>query len=736
MSKNKDKRSKNNGKGLNNTSTQSQKSATQNDAQNNSSESNNDEVQMASEQKQPKWAKAKKGLRGILGYVKISKVNSLIDEVVKDILKEEEIDATGYDETFKTLIEHTNKLKNDLEQKTKSVAAAVEFNTKINNAINRIKGIYNSLAEGAEEDVKAIIKTSIEPSLLTSVDDVSNSLDTITKALMHNLDKVKSDVRHFEDGIRSNVRKVLTAMDSAYKDDSNSSDKDALMLLSEAIDKLLEQQAKKKEVTAEKPQASSEELTKANETIKQLQKDLQAEKVNVNAKSGEITKLKGSISTLEGQIKEKDNTIAEQNKQIETKNGEIKKLNDEISRLQENEKSLEQERDGLKDENDKLKTRNKELENSEVGQLDAKIKQQEQQIAQLTEDKDAAEYAKGEAEKAKAETDEDLKKANEKISSLNDNLKEERETSKNLRDEKKTLEGEKSDLNKTVDKLNEDINKKDSKIGEQKQDIEKKADEITKLEEDNEAKRLEIEKKDETISTLESEKATLTTEKEAISKQHEEKAAFIIAERDNFAQTMMSLAKSLSEAAGKDFLGCCDDDFEKNRIALQEKVAKPIRALEREMDNIIPSDYASRDELVDVYHALIKSQFDEASGITRIAQWYAYSQVAFMVDEDRDDGLFIRQQEIKDIYSAAVRLLGAVGIEYCLPVLYAERLQENGIYADVTGQRQLNIEFMCPTARSHKDKIDCIDNSQVIIDVVEVGYIDNKGNSKKSQVII
>lgn len=495
---------------------------------------------------------------------------------------------------------------------------------------------------------------------------------------------------------------------------------------------------------------SNQKIIDLEQQINNLNKEIDRLKNENKGLTDKVNNL-GQLSSDKDELRKQLQDLQEECNKIEKERDTIQ---DELDGLQTTHRNLETElndiksqKDSLQSEYDERKARFEQIEASDAGQLTATIEAKEKEIRELSDstenalrEKDeiisALSEAKKKAEGDKAETERQLETARQTIDDQQQELNTERTNSKELRktvtEREKTIELLKSQTEKDAD----EIKRQKEELDNRQNIINEKGDEINQLKEDKAALQSAKENLEQTVSGLEIDKASLTEVNQIAKRELSEKAEFILSERDEFAKTMMSLAKALSDASGKDFLGCCDDAFENNRVSLQEKVAKPMRAFEREMADIDPEKYSSRDELADAYYALVKAQFDEASGLTRIAQWYAYSQVAFMADEDRSDGLFIRQQEINDIYDLAVKLMGNVGIAFSLPALYAERFPENGKYDDVTGQRQLNIEYMCPTARNHKENIDSTDTSQVIIDVVEVGYTDSKGNRKKSQVII
>ena len=397
----------------------------------------------------------------------------------------------------------------------------------------------------------------------------------------------------------------------------------------------------------------------------------------------------------------------------------------------------------LQSDYDQCQAKVQEFQRSDVGELKETINEKESEISNLTSEKVIVEAQLESLKNEKASVDLQLKQtkmnldnANETISNKNKEIK---EKNIEIKLNKKTIEEKENEIDSLTKQSKQDcakIEEQEKEIVAKQNTINEKETQIRQLKTDNSSLNNQVDSLTTKVDNLEKDKKELTKAKELEKKKTQEKVDFINAERDAFAKSMMALAENLSNASGKDFLGCCDEAFESNRVSLQEKVAKPIRAFVRELAEIDPKKYVSQKALEEAYYALVKENMDSTSGLTRIAQWYAYSCIPFMVDEDRSDGLFVRQAEIRNMYSLATKLLGMVGMEYRMPILFTERMSDDKIYDDVTGKRQLNIEYMCPTARSHKENIDCIDNSSVIIDVVEVGYCDNRGNNKNPQVII
>ena len=651
-------------------------------------------------------SKPKTGLLGFLarkfGYVKRDQealwINDIYKEVAAEGMDEEKFAALSLNEKIKALKDRVGQLMSAHESETPNVAVA-ETNVPVETK--------NPVEVEAQSNEK-VDENQTEPGV-NSIDAAQGEVITETTEIQSsgNNSAGQSSV---ESGQKKNNQSEEDAT-SAPKNKSIDSDEQEGTDVVGDVSKTLESEFQKLKEEKKALEGENSKLTGKNATLKKEKENLEREKGALEVKNGQLT---GENATL----RREKGKLESENEELNTKHVT---LSGEYSKLQ--------------IAHDQYK-RCKELEESEVGQLEVTVTEKDQEITRLQEEKNAVEQELSEEQSAKNAINQQLQEARRTIENQKGALREKKEDIRILNSAVKEKEKQICDLKMANNGLNAEIEGQQNELAARQTTIDLQAEEIGKLKEDKDSLQSENTALNRLVEGLQQEKEELTRAKRTAEQELDTKNKLICAERDDFAKMMMSLTKKLSAAAAEDFLGCCDDNFEDNRTSLQEKVLKPIRRLEREMAEIKPENYASRDELVEAYHALIKSQFNEPSGLTRIAQWYAYSQVAFMVDKDRADGLFIYQEKVRDMYRLAVRLMGNVGLEYCLPALYAEHLSGNSPYDNVTGQRQLNIEYMCPTARGRKENIDCIDRSQVIIDIVEVGYTDAKGVSKKSQVII
>lgn len=655
------------------------------------------------DKKKRRSSKPKKGLVRVLarklGYVKRDQealwINDIYKKVAAESMDEKKFAALSQEEKIKALTDRLEQL-----------ASAQKPKTQTN--VNVLVETENTAEVEVQNCEKADEKTT--ESGVNSADTAQRDVPTETMEMQ------SSD----------NNRAVQRTVETGQKERNQSKEDATCALENQSLDSDGQEGTDELGKATKMLETECHEHKEKNETIITANTTLEGEKTTLNEEKGELKRKNEELNTKFQDLERKYATLEEKKGEVDGKYNTLQAEHDTLTRIS----------NELQTAHDQYKARCEELEASEVGQLETTIKEKDQEITRLQEGKTAVENTLVEIKAAKETVDRQLQEACQTIENQKGKLKEKEDAIITLNSTIEKQEKQIGDLTTEKSKLNAEIEEQKKELAARQTVIGRQTEEIVRLENDKNSLQNKNTELNLSVEGLQKEKNELTLAKEQAEQELVKKNELICTERDDLAKIMMSLVKKLSVAAAEDFLGCCDDNFENNRTNLQEKVLKPIRRLEREMAEVNPGKYVSRDELAEAYHALIKSQFDEASGLTRIAQWYAYSQVAFMVDKDRADGLFIYQEKVRDMYRLAVRLMGNVGLEYCLPALYSEHLSGNSPYDNVTGQRQLNIEYMCPTARGRKENIDCIDRSQVIIDIVEVGYTDTKGVSKKSQVII
>lgn len=503
-------------------------------------------------------------------------------------------------------------------------------------------------------------------------------------------------------------------------------------------------------------------LKKQKEDIENVKKNLEYDNANLKAYLVALEKDLADANARAERYFEKLIELNDQLKAAKSETDEIKKKRaeaEERANLAESkikyaeDKAIAAEQAAQKAEADAQAAR-EELANSEVGKLKDIICDLTSQIEKSKRNHDDAQAAADralEVANAKVSTLESIieKKTSEiggkdqQIATMTKEVEEARKLEVQLNTQVQNMESKieqlkkQSEIDRTeIESKTTELAKAADSIKKQMEEISEKESTITNLEKERVDKSTEISMLNDDLRALEGEKLKLTEEKEAANAATKVKADFIKSERDHYAAKMMKIVNELCTVAKEDFIVSCDEKFDRQCKTLAEKVWRPLIDLKDELVVADKPEADTMNKLEKAWYEVIKAHLDEPSELTRIAQWYAYSLVPFMCDSERSEGIRVNRSKMKKIYALASELLSMVGIRFNLPILYVENLEDGSDYENVTGQRQLNIEYMCPTARNHKEKIDISDTESIIIDVVEVGYVDNKGNKKNSQIII
>lgn len=602
-------------------------------------------------------------------------------------------------------------------------------------------------------------------------DDVQKSISEMIAKLTENLDmgedftslsledklaRIRERVMELNATVESSTVKVEEPHEDVHSDVSSEQGNE--------LDNLEEQK-----IEPETTQNELEDNAKLKDEVADLKQKLADAKALAGEKSAKIEELNGQLDAAKTETNDINNKLANAERRASSAETKIQSAEDKAraaeQAAQEAKAAVQVAEQAVLEAKADAETARNELENSEVGKLKETISDLNNQLEESNHNLEVANAAAERTlEEAKAAANQVLEKANAKISDLEGDIdaKAAEIEEKNCLIEAKTkeieaanklngkLRGQLKDNEAEIAQLKiqgetdrKEIENKTTKLNEAIDSISKQRDEIsekeltiTNLQQERDDKIAEIETLNGYIRTLEGEKQKLNDEKAAAEEATRVKADFIKSERDNYAAKVMKIVDELCTMTKGDFIVSCDDESERQCKTLAEKVWRPLIDLKDELAEADKPEFGTVDMLVEAWYKVIKAHLDEPSELTRIAQWYAYSLVPFMGDSERTEGIRINRSKMKSIYVLAGELLSMVGIRFDLPSLYVENLEDASDYENVTGQRQLNIEYMCPTARNHKEKIDLSDTESIIIDVVEVGYVDNKGNKKSSQVII
>ena len=378
----------------------------------------------------------------------------------------------------------------------------------------------------------------------------------------------------------------------------------------------------------------------------------------------------------------------------------------------------EREANAFKSKFDEVSKRIAEIEGTDKGELVVRIEQTqaslvEQQNLVVERDKQIGEFK---IAKTKAE---DL------IVSLQRDLNEERTAHRVTKEECHTKVDELKAIHRSVlETKDKEYAEKVCKLKDEHQtEINKaKMDFIKELRKTEEVYRDELKKKEDALNrTINTQNNTIAT----LEGKLQLEANLLRSEAEKAAERLYTFLK------GNEIMVACSDDYkEKVEEKLQDVIyeAKQMYQVIKEISQVkTPSEWVG---------ALTKyfiSQIEEnTSLLNRILKYYAMSNVPFMLDAERKNGIYFVRNNMTQAYRDIVPLLFQCGITPIIPFAFVETKDE-GLY-EVAGQFN-DIESFCPGNMSeHINHIErsSKDLADVITGIIRVGYVIK---NEKAQII-
>ena len=369
-----------------------------------------------------------------------------------------------------------------------------------------------------------------------------------------------------------------------------------------------------------------------------------------------------------------------------------------------------------------------EIEATEKGELVIKLEQTENSL------KDNQELV-SKRDKQIEQLEEEKAKAIERINLLEKDLKKEKElhtaTKKEWSEKVDGLKAEHKDNLKVKEKEHAD-NIKNLKDEHQTNINNIKANHDEELKMKDNAHRTEIEKEQAKAKVKEEElKDIISAHKSSIENLEFKLQAEADILRTEAEQATQHLFEFLKD---NEIMVACDDDYkDKVEEKLQDVVyeAKQMCQLVKDMPKVqSPSEWIKN--LTDYFVGQIDKN---TSLLNRLLKYYAMSNVPFMLDAERENGIYFIRKNISQAYDLMASLLAQCGIIPIIPSAFVENKDE-GMY-EVAGQFN-DIESFCPGNMS--EHIGHIERgtdglSGVIIGITRVGYIIKNEKIIKAQVI-
>lgn len=456
--------------------------------------------------------------------------------------------------------------------------------------------------------------------------------------------------------------------------------------------------------------------TELNETQAKATKELQNAQKEVNCqKSQNEQDFKKRKNELEDSYKEKEKELL--NKVNAAKNAAEEKMllaEHKLSEAQQRFKEAE--------------IRIAEIEATEKGELVVKLEQAETDL-----NENQAHLAQRDRQIEQLQTEK--VNAKERIESLKSDLKNEQDshnaTKQEWRDKVEGMKAKHKSELKTKDEEHAD-NIKNIKDVHQTEINNIKANHSEEVKKMEDSHRSDIEKEQAKAKAKEEElKDIISAHKSSIENlEHnlQAEADILRAEAEQATQRLFEFLKD------NEIMVACDDDYkDKVEEKLQDVVyeAKQMCQLVKDMPKVqSPSEWIKN--LTDYFVEQIDKN---TSLLNRLLKYYAMSNVPFMIDSERDNGIYFVRKNMTQAYDYIASLLAQCGIIPIIPSAFVENKDE-GLY-EIEGQFN-DIESFCPGNMS--EHIGHIERgtdglSGVIIGITRVGYIIKNKKIIKAQVI-
>lgn len=418
------------------------------------------------------------------------------------------------------------------------------------------------------------------------------------------------------------------------------------------------------------------------------------------SQTASINGLKRKVSEIEAQDRAKQSRINELEKQLNEKQTQNDELRAEISALKELDSAKLQE--ALNEANETISTLNGEKADLQ-SQLEAKVKELQEMtgIAEGRKEKlDAVTAELKEVKKelsdtktAKGLTEKELKATQEKAANLDSKLT---ATMKDF-----------NDLSGRYDALTRENNANAAEVLRLK-DVEKALNtNITTLTATTSAQAEEIAAKETHIGNMQAQTKTMIT---ATMKQ-------LIAQLD-----MGGYEKGIGDLADT----CSDDEY----IML-----KKAQELGTKLEKVAT---CGNDDAVSIVERIGKVIVDDLQAgnegfILPMTRTCAYAYVPFMLDNRGEDNIQLVKARLATIENCIKKIVGYFGIELIIPVPFVDKL-EDGDYEKC--ETISNLEYICPNVRAHLERVDRKNKTNIVADIVEVGYKIDGETKRRAKVIL
>lgn len=200
-------------------------------------------------------------------------------------------------------------------------------------------------------------------------------------------------------------------------------------------------------------------------------------------------------------------------------------------------------------------------------------------------------------------------------------------------------------------------------------------------------------------------------------------------------QVVEQMKKVLETLLQVDYIVSCNGDNTETEI-MQESIRNGAR---KTLEGLVNMDISNSTSLTQaqtlIQEYLLKEMEPISCWMRKLAIYSAYTNIPFMIDEGRTDGIRFNREATMWAYALLDDMLAGVGIKQIVPAPFIEVISD-GDYEDASDSSTKNIGAFCPDYIQRLDRIDRIDTAGIIIDIADVGLMIDGQLFRQAKVII
>lgn len=240
-------------------------------------------------------------------------------------------------------------------------------------------------------------------------------------------------------------------------------------------------------------------------------------------------------------------------------------------------------------------------------------------------------------------------------------------------------------------------------------------------------------KEDELISTY---TQALDHKEQEVASERDAKQQFantLYAETEEARHKTLNLAARLVDiASAEDAILPCSDDFINAAHSKSIELRQGTKALLAILKDLPMGDTPTA-WTASVTRVMTEQLCDSVSVVNRIVKYYCLSTLPFLIDSQREDGMYFLRKQTKAMYTILSEILAQCGITLLLPTLFSESITDGDYDTENTFN---DVETFCPgSIKQHTEYVERSDAS-LIVGVSRIGYTLPNGTTERTVVII